>query len=67
MDILHTHCAGLDVHKKTVVACRFTQDETGKKRIEKRTFPTMTADLLELSDWLQAAQVTHVAMESTGE
>jgi transposase len=32
-----------------------------------RTFGTMTADLLALSDWLQAAGVTQVAMESTGE
>jgi len=33
---------------------------------EVRTFGTMTSDLLALSDWLQAADVTHVAMESTG-
>jgi transposase len=26
----------------------------------------MTADLLELADWLRAAACTHVAMESTG-
>jgi transposase len=67
MDVTYTHCAGLDVHKKTVVACAITPGSQGAKRVEIRTFGTMTADLLALSDWLQARQVTHVAMESTGE
>lgn len=62
MDVVHTYCAGLDVHKKTVVAAIIVP---GKK--ETRTFETMTADLLTLSDWLTAHSVTHVAMESTGE
>jgi len=31
-----------------------------------RTFGTMTADLLELSDWLVSQGVTHVAMETFG-
>lgn len=67
MDVTYTHCAGLDVHKKSVVACAITPGPQGAKQIEIRTFGTMTADLLTLSDWLQARQVTHVAMESTGE
>jgi len=67
MDIIHTHCAGLDVHKKTVVASRLTRDAQGQRQSATRTFGTMTADLLALSDWLQAGGVTHVAMESTGE
>jgi len=62
MDIVHTYCAGLDVHKKMVVAAIIVP---GKK--ETRTFNTMTADLLGLSDWLIMEGVTHVAMESTGE
>jgi len=62
MDVVHTFCAGLDVHKKTVVAAIIVP---GKK--ETRTFETMTADLLALSDWLTTVGVTHVAMESTGE
>ena len=66
MDVVHTHCAGLDVHKKTVVACRITPDGQGGWRRETRTFGTMTAELLALADWLREAQVTHVAMESTG-
>ncbi|MBI4670889.1 MAG: IS110 family transposase [Chloroflexi bacterium] len=67
MEVLYTHCAGLDVHKKTVVATVLSLDAQGRKVQETRTFPTMTADLLGLSDWLQSHAVTHVAMESTGE
>lgn len=67
MEILHTHCAGLDVHKKTVVACAITPKAKHGWQGETKTFGTMTADLLALSDWLQERGVTHVAMESTGE
>ncbi|MBA3441296.1 MAG: IS110 family transposase [Pyrinomonadaceae bacterium] len=67
MQILYTHCAGLDVHKKTVVACCLTPDPHGGWRRETRTFSTMTIDLLALADWLHSHAVTHVAMESTGE
>src|SRR2546426_2006798 len=67
MQVLYTHCAGLDVHKKTVVACLMTPDPHGGWRHEVRSFSTMTRDLLVLSDWLLAAECTHVAMESTGE
>lgn len=67
MEIVNTRCAGLDVHKKTVVACCLV-GEAGK-RVERQTetFPTMTADLLRLADWLGAKGITTVAMESTGE
>jgi transposase len=67
MDVTYAQCAGLDVHKKTVVACCITPGAKGEKQIEVRTFGTMTADLLALSDWLTTEGVTHVAMESTGE
>ena len=56
------YCAGLDVHKKTVVAAILI---LGKK--ETRTFETITSDLLALSDWLTSKGITHVAMEITGE
>lgn len=67
MDVLFTHCAGLDVHKKTVVACVIIPAPTRGWHKETRTFNTMTADLLALSDWLESLAVTHVALESTGE
>lgn len=61
MEVLHKRCCGLDVHKKTVVACVITP-----KIRETRTFTTMTNDLLKLEEWLLECKVTHVAMESTG-
>jgi len=66
MDVLHARCAGLDVHKKTVVACVRRVDPAGKVSTLVKTFATMTADLLGLSDWLVAQGVEVVAMESTG-
>ena len=66
MDVLHACCAGLDVHKKTVVACVRRVDPAGKVTKTTETFATMTADLLDLSDWLAARGVQAVAMESTG-
>ena len=67
MDIMYTRCAGLDVHKKTVVACRMRSDKRGKGDHETQTFGTKTGELLGLVDWLMQWDVSHVAMESTGE
>jgi transposase len=70
VDVVFTHGAGLDVHKKTVMACRVTPDPTGQQAdgiMEVKEFGTLTSDLLTLSDWLAEAGITHVAMESTGE
>jgi transposase len=66
MDLLLARCAGLDVHKRTVVVCIRSADAEGRVRKQTRTFATMTADLLALADWLASEGVTHAAMESTG-
>jgi len=66
MDRLYRRCCGLDVHKRTVVACLLTPGSSGKPVKEVRSFTTVTDDLLHLVDWLQAAGCTHIAMESTG-
>ena len=66
MDVVYPRCAGLDVHKKTVVACVIVQGAKGKPQKTIRTFGTMTDDLLALGDWLAEQEVTHVAMDSTG-
>ena len=66
MQVLHARCAGLDVHKKSVCACVLCSESDGKKRREVRSFGTMMASLLELSDWLRRNGITHVAMEATG-
>jgi transposase len=66
MDVVVERCAGLDVHKDTVVACVRTPGKGGSREQTTRTFKTMTADLLALRDWLVALGVTLVGMESTG-
>jgi transposase len=65
VEILHPRCAGLDVHKKTVVACaRIAED--GRVRREQQSFGTFTSELIALAEWLLGHGVTHVAMEATG-
>jgi transposase len=66
MDILHSCCAGLDVHKDTVYACVRRANPGSLAREAVRVFGTTTPDLLALADWLAEQGVTHVAMESTG-
>ena len=66
MDAIYDRCCGLDIHKRTVVACMIVPGSGRQSRKEIRTFGTMTDDLLALADWLAAEGVTHVAMESTG-
>lgn len=66
MQVVHERCAGLDVHKRTVVACVLLTQPDGTVQREVRTFATMTAELLALADWLDSQRVTHVARESTG-
>lgn len=65
MEVLHQRCAGLDVHKDTVVAC-VRVAEAGRTRHEVRTVKTTTRDLLALSDWLSGHGCTQVVMEATG-
>jgi len=65
MEVLFPKCAGLDVHRDTVVACRRVV-ENGRVTQDVQTFGTTTKELLALSEWLTAKDVTHVAMEATG-
>jgi transposase len=66
MDLILDCCAGWDVHKKTVVACIRRVGLDGAVSSQVRTFGTLTAQLLALSDWLEEQGVRQVAMESTG-
>jgi transposase len=67
MDVMYARCAGLDVHKATVVASvRGPGPPPGERRTETKTFATTLRGLRELRAWLTASDVTHVAMESTG-
>jgi transposase len=66
MDVVYERCCGLDVHKKTVVACLVTPGANDQPVKTVRTFGAVTEELLALAQWLQEAGCTHVAMESTG-
>ena len=55
MDVVFPHCAGLDVHKKRITACRVSPDPTGQHAdgvMDVQDFGTLTIELLALSDWL---------------
>lgn len=67
MEVVLTHCAGLDVHKRTVVACCLISGPAGALQRMTRPFSTHTPDLLTLADWLSSRGGTHVAMESPAE
>lgn len=64
MQVLYPRCAGLDVHKASVVAR--VRCVSAPQADETRTFATNTGALIELQEWLSAHEVTHVAMEATG-
>lgn len=59
-------CAGLDVHRDTVVVTVRVPGPGGGRRSRTKTFVTMTGQLHKLSDWLAEENVTLVGMESTG-
>jgi transposase len=66
MDVIVDRCAGLDVHKKTVMATVRFPEGSGGRGQETREFSTFTGRLVELRDWLTSQRVTQVAMEATG-
>jgi hypothetical protein len=67
MEVIHPHCAGLDVQKKTVCACCIKPGAKGEKTSQIRNFNNTIQDLLALSDWLGSNSITHVALDITEE
>jgi transposase len=65
MEVMVPRGAGLDVHKKLIVACVRLVDG-GRIVRKKERFGATTAELMRLAGWLTQHQVTHAAMESTG-
>src|ERR1700736_298710 len=66
MEVLYERCAGLDIHKRSIVACVIVPG-AGKQPVKQiRSFGTMSRDLLALGDWLTEQEVSHVGMEATG-
>jgi transposase len=66
MELVYPRCGGIDIHKKVIVACLIILTASGERQKEIRTVRTVTQELLQLLDWLETANCTHVAMESTG-
>ncbi len=66
MRIVHDICCGMDVHKKSVTVCLLKTGAQGEVVKEIRVYPTMTAHLRQLRDWLKTEGCQHVALESTG-
>ena len=66
MDVIVERCAGLDVHKDTVMVC-VRRPGSGVRRVQEvREFRTWTSSLRELRAWLATEGVSQVAMEATG-
>lgn len=65
VEVLHPRCAGLDVHKKTVVACILWPGPAGTTLKQIETFGTTTIELQRLAEWLLELDCSHVAMEAT--
>jgi transposase len=64
MRVTIERCRRLDVHKETVVSS--DRRVRGSTEEGARPFHTVTRDLEALREWLAAAGVMHVGMESTG-
>ena len=66
MKVEYSCCAGLDVHKRLVVAC-VLKGEPGQEPVsETKSFCTTTCELMEMVEWLKSHGITHAAMEATG-
>ena len=59
-------CAGLDVHRSTIVACATFPLGGGRLKKMWNEFATTAAGLAHLAAWLKELGVTHVGMEATG-
>ena len=66
MDVSIERCAGLDIHRDTVVVTGRRPGSGGARRSQTRTFSTITGQLEELAEWLVSAKMTLAGMESTG-
>ena len=66
MEVVYPRCAGLDVHKDTVVACMRVARDDGEVERLVDSFGTSTRELTRLGAWLQSHRCMHAAMESTG-
>jgi transposase len=66
MEVLHSRCCGIDIHKRSITVCVLIREAGRKEQKHLREFGTTTSAILNCADWLRSLGVTHVAMESTG-
>jgi transposase len=66
VEVVFPRCAGLDIHRDTVVAAVRIQQRSGSAKVQVQTFATTGGALGLLADWLARNKVTIVGMESTG-
>lgn len=67
MKVVYPHCAGIDIHKKSMTVCVFDDQGQGKApELHRRTFPTHTEGIRDLEAWLAMYRVSDVGLESTG-
>jgi transposase len=62
MEVIYAQCAGIDVHRDTLVVCV----RINGREFAVQVFGTTVAEILRLAEWLGSLGVTIVAMESTG-
>lgn len=69
MDVLHEHCAGLDISKKDAKACvrTLSTKRRGSFTTETPTWGSTTNAVLALREHLLAARVTLVVIEATSD
>jgi transposase len=65
MEVMYGTCAGMDVHKDSIVVC-VRRMKGNKVDREVRTFGTMTSELIRLGDWLEDSGCTIAVIEATG-
>lgn len=66
IEVVHSVCCGLDVHKGSISACLLFLDDKARERVEVKEFGTLTDDITQLRDWLLDHGCPVAAMESTG-
>lgn len=66
LKIVYRNCAGIDVHKKTIVVAIAKTNDRDITDYQTKSFNTFTEDLIKCRDWLVSNGTKDVCMESTG-
>ena len=66
LKIVYRNCAGIDVHKKTIVVAIAKTNDRDITDYQTKSFNAFTEDLIKCRDWLVSNGTKDVCMESTG-